>query len=532
MGLCAGLIWLFLRTKTGTAMTAVGSNPDYARASGISVDRMRTISVIISTLLGAIGIVVYQQSFGFIQLYNAPLFMPLSAVAAILIGGASINKASMLNVVVGAFLFQGLLTMTPSVINSALQTDMSEIIRIIVSNGMILYALTRKTEGGLMSNSSGKSSSLGRFFTEYAVVIIFLVITLASIKPSGLSLVYIVQEIITRLGRNSFLVLALLLPIYAGMGLNFGMTLGAMAGQIGLIFAINWNITGVQGLAFAALLGMPVSLLLGWVCGAVLNRAKGREMVTGYILAFFINGIYQFVVLYLMGSVIPITLPGHPAVARLRHPQHPEPGRGAPVPGQPADAAAWAPSPCRSPPSWSSPCCACSSSGSAGRKLGQDMRAVGYDMAVADMAGIAVDQTRIIAIIISTVLACFGQIIFLQNMGNVATYNAHDQTSFFAVAAILVGGASVKKATIPNVFIGVVLLHSLFVVSPLAGQNLFGSAMIGEYFRQFIGYGVIALSLVLYAWRSRREAERAREGLRGAAVQAAAAGTAAKAGAP
>ena len=117
-------------------------------------------------------------------------------------------------------------------------------------------------------------------------------------------------------------------------------------------------------------------------------------------------------------------------------------------------------------------------------------------------------------------------------MGNVATYNAHDQTSFFAVAAILVGGASVKKATIPNVFIGVVLLHSLFVVSPLAGQNLFGSAMIGEYFRQFIGYGVIALSLVLYAWRSRREAERAREGLRGAAVQAAAAGTAAKAGAP
>jgi simple sugar transport system permease protein len=47
---------------------------------------------------------------------------------------------------VGAFLFQGLLTMTPSVINSALQTDVSEVIRIIVSNGIILYALTRKTK--------------------------------------------------------------------------------------------------------------------------------------------------------------------------------------------------------------------------------------------------------------------------------------------------------------------------------------------------------------------------------------------------
>ncbi len=142
----AFLMWLFLRTKTGTAMTAVGSNPDYARASGISVDKMRIISVIISTMLGAAGIIVYEQSFGFIQLYGAPLAMPFTAIAAILIGGASVKKASMLNVVVGAFLFQGLLTMTPSVINSWLQTDMSEVVRIVVSNGIIIYALTRKTK--------------------------------------------------------------------------------------------------------------------------------------------------------------------------------------------------------------------------------------------------------------------------------------------------------------------------------------------------------------------------------------------------
>ncbi len=144
VGLCAFLMWVFLRSRTGTAMTAVGSNPDFARASGVDVDRMRMISVIISTFLGAVGIIVYQQSFGFIQLYTAPGPMVFPAVAAILIGGASINKANMVNVIVGTFLFQGLLTMTPSVINSVLQTDMSEVIRIIVSNGMILYALTRK----------------------------------------------------------------------------------------------------------------------------------------------------------------------------------------------------------------------------------------------------------------------------------------------------------------------------------------------------------------------------------------------------
>jgi len=144
------------------------------------------------------------------------------------------------------------------------------------------------------------------FLSRYAVVIIFLVVTIAATPPSGLSIRYILQELITRLGRNSFLVLALLLPIYAGMGLNFGMTLGAMAGQIGLIFAVNYSIAGWQGLVFALLVGLPISVLLGWICGLVMNRAKGREMVTGYILAFFMNGIYQFFVMYMLGSVVPM----------------------------------------------------------------------------------------------------------------------------------------------------------------------------------------------------------------------------------
>ena len=140
------LVWLFMKTKTGSAMTAVGSNSEFAHASGINVDRARIISVILSTILGAVGILVYQQSFGFIQLYTGPLMMAFPAVASILLGGASVNKASIWNVIVGAFLFQGILTMTPSVINNVLKSDMSEVIRIIVSNGMILYALTRKVQ--------------------------------------------------------------------------------------------------------------------------------------------------------------------------------------------------------------------------------------------------------------------------------------------------------------------------------------------------------------------------------------------------
>lgn len=145
--LLALLVWGFLHTKTGTAMTAVGSNPAFARASGINIDKMRILSVVMSTWLGAVGILVYEQGFGFIQLYMGPFSMALPAVSAILIGGASVNKASIANVVIGTFLFQGMVTMTPTVMNSMIHMDMSEVIRVIVSQGMILYALTRKTEG-------------------------------------------------------------------------------------------------------------------------------------------------------------------------------------------------------------------------------------------------------------------------------------------------------------------------------------------------------------------------------------------------
>lgn len=139
-------IWLYFRTKNGLAMKAVGANEKFARATGINIDRVRIKSVVLSSVLAAVGIIIYQQSFGFIQLYLAPFYMAFPAIAAILIGGASVNKATIVNVIIGTFLFQGILTMTPSVVNGIIKTDMSETIRIIVSNGMILYALTRKGE--------------------------------------------------------------------------------------------------------------------------------------------------------------------------------------------------------------------------------------------------------------------------------------------------------------------------------------------------------------------------------------------------
>ena len=69
-----------------------------------------------------------------------------------------------------------------------------------------------------------------------AVPAVFIIISAFAIPLSGYSASYLIQELLTRIGRNSFLILSLLIPIMAGMGLNFGMVLGAMAGQIGLLF--------------------------------------------------------------------------------------------------------------------------------------------------------------------------------------------------------------------------------------------------------------------------------------------------------
>lgn len=143
-GLMCLIVWAFFKTKSGTAITVVGSNPEYARAAGINIDKVRIQSVILSTVIAAIGIVVYQQSFGFIQLYTAPSNHTFSTIAAILIGGAGIKKASIWNVIIGGILSFGILYLAPVVINSTIKLDIADVVRLLVSNGMILYALTRK----------------------------------------------------------------------------------------------------------------------------------------------------------------------------------------------------------------------------------------------------------------------------------------------------------------------------------------------------------------------------------------------------
>ena len=357
--------------------------------------------------------------------------------------------------------------------------------------------------------------NLTRLLINNTVPLLFICISFVAIPLSKFSLLYLAQELMTRLVRNSFLVFSLIIPIIAGMGINFAMVLGAMAGQIGLILVTDWNILGVPGMALAMIIATPLAILNGYFCGKILNKAKGREMVTGLILGFFAQAIYLLIVLYGMGSVIPIRSPGlvlsrgwgiRNAVNLIGIRAALDRSLSVKIGSFVVPVATllvilllclfitWFKK----------------------TKLGQDMRAVGQDMHVAESAGIKVMRTRLIAIIMSTLMACYGQIIYLQNVGTINTYNSHEQAGLFSAAALLVGGATVSRARISNVFLGVILFHLMFIVSPMAGKNLIGSAMLGEYFRVFVTYGVIALSLVIYAWVRFKEKERERRSLRGA----------------
>ena len=454
------------------------------------------------------------------------------------------------------------------------------------------------------------------------VVLMFLILCIIGISTTGKPLSYTVSEVITRFGRNTFLVLSLIIPVLAGLGLNFGIVVGAMAAQISIFFVIYWGFTGISGLILCALLSTPISILFGFLVGCLYNKTKGSEMITGMVVAYCADGLYQLFFLFILGGIIPImdttlmiaggvgvkntidltgnlkysldnvsmllllrlllilyvvvcvaniiirkkkesnSLPklllgkiigtlllllltlipairdflGEDrllllnaitigcvlailyAVIKISVIKFIQKQSGIEINRYIAIiivagiiyALTYIPVLYEITLSISLPVCtyACIllicgfNRWILSTKLGQNMRTVGQSRTVANSAGINVNKTRIIAMCISTVLASWGQLVYLQNLGTFSTYGAHSMVGQYAIAALLVGGASVQMANNKQAILGIILFHTLFVVSPLSASNLFGSSLIGEYFRVFICFGVIALALAMHAWKT------------------------------
>lgn len=127
---------------------------------------------------------------------------------------------------------------------------------------------------------------LEKLLINNAVTILFCIICVAGIILAKQPLSFIVGEISTRLFRNLILILALLVPVWAGMGLNFSIVLGAMSARIGIIVATNFSVSGFACLMVSFIVSIPLSLLFGNLTGRLFNQTKGQEMITGMILGF------------------------------------------------------------------------------------------------------------------------------------------------------------------------------------------------------------------------------------------------------
>jgi simple sugar transport system permease protein len=418
-------------------------------------------------------------------------------------------------------------------------------------------------------NKESTSSSIKKLLFDYSVPILFVIICLLGVYFSKLPLVFIVNTLLTRITRNSFLVLALVIPVIAGLGLNFGIVIGAMAGQFAIIIVTHLKIAGFSGFLMCMLLATPIAIIFGLLTAMLLNRTKGQEMISSMIAGFFANGVYQFILLFLVGTLIPLKNPDL-VLSRgigirntidlttemgLKYSldnvfQYPLfyvlAGVGAVAviavcidyvlkkkhlaedidnfkyitrlltAGAILAVSVWLIATDSMLMSVNLPIATTILIAMLWlfnvlimkTKLGQDFRTVGHNMEIAKISGINVDKSRTIAMVISTLFAAWGQIIFLQNIGTLSTYGSHVQIATFSIAAILLGGASVTKATSGQAILGVILFHTLFIVSPKAGNNLFGDAQIGEFFRAFVSYGVIGVALGLHAWNKRVQAAR------------------------
>lgn len=134
------IVYLFQKTRMGIAMSAIAENEVFVKLSGVSINKYRTYAIIFSTILAAIGIIVYSQSYGFVHLYDGSFMMAFPAVSAILIGGASGKKATVFQAMLGTYLYQTTFLLSVPVANALLIPEISEILRMIITNGIILYA--------------------------------------------------------------------------------------------------------------------------------------------------------------------------------------------------------------------------------------------------------------------------------------------------------------------------------------------------------------------------------------------------------
>lgn len=147
----------------------------------------------------------------------------------------------------------------------------------------------------------------GEWLLDNIVTLIFVAFTLFGFVVSdNVSLPFFLSELSSRLFRNAFLVLSLIIPVLAGLGLNFGIVIGAMSGQIAISIVRYFELGGISGLLYSFVIAFFVAAFCGYLTGLLYNKTRGQEMIASLIVGYFANGIYQFLFLFVVGVVIAV----------------------------------------------------------------------------------------------------------------------------------------------------------------------------------------------------------------------------------
>lgn len=322
------------------------------------------------------------------------------------------------------------------------------------------------------------------------------VLGIVSFYLSGVSMQFLAVEVYTRFIRNILFTLALVLPITCGMGINFAIVVGAISAQMALVLSVDFMLEGVPALVFVVAASTVFSVIFGAMVAAMLNRARGKEMIVSIMIGQLSSVIYQFVFMVAYGMIFK---PKNPEIlldrgigVRSMIDAKNISGVFKSVLPFTFDGKVYSMFPLIFIAIFSLLLFYIQKT-----RLGTLSRAVGTDINNARKLGIDSDRIRSICIILSTVFAAMSQILFVADFGTINVYTGHLGIDNFAAAAILVGGASIKKVRMRNCFLGVILFHTLFITSPMAGQNLFNNPSVGEYFRSFLAYGVIVIAIIM-----------------------------------
>lgn len=335
------------------------------------------------------------------------------------------------------------------------------------------------------------------------IVSIFLIILMISVFPLGINPGMIYSDLLVRIGMNGFLVLAMLPAIVSGAGLNFGLPIGIICGLLGGSIAVQFNWFGLPGFLGACLISVPFAIIFGYIYAYILNRVKGSEMTVGNYLSFAIVSIMSIAWLLLPYSnpkiVWPMTGKGLRTTMtldgnydkildnlwkidfkNLNILQENQYWKDFTIPTG----------------LLLSFLLGCMIMHLFLRtKTGIAMRCNGGNPKFCRTLGIKDDTMRTIGITMSTTFAAIGINIYSQSYGFYQFYSAPLMMAFPAMAAILIGGATPKKASVSNVIIGVILFQGLLTLATPVANALIGAGSISEVIRVIVQNGIILYAL-------------------------------------